>query len=131
MPVTDDIVVTINAYIVEVEIPFLLGLDVLRQLQLILNFDDGTLRSARDYWRMSLVFTIENLYAEWLFAIYYTESELRKIHNHFSHSSADELLQLMHQVLRSTPHSSSRNNRIVFLPIVILADDEQAVSTVF
>lgn len=42
MPVSDDIVITFDAYVVPIDIPLLLGLDVLHHVKLILDFSDST-----------------------------------------------------------------------------------------
>lgn len=42
MPVTDDVVITFDAHIVPIDIPLLLGLEFLRKLRLLVNFDNCT-----------------------------------------------------------------------------------------
>lgn len=96
-PVSKDIVFTINAHIMNIGMQLLLSLDVLHQLKLILNFDDGALHSTRDDWRMTMIIKTGYLYAERPPAISYAESELRKIHHHLIYTSTDELSQLIHE----------------------------------
>lgn len=55
MPVAEHVVITFDAHIAPIYISLLLGLDVLRKLYLLINFDDGTIASTRDDWRKQLV----------------------------------------------------------------------------
>lgn len=95
MPVGEDIVVTFQSHVVSIDVPLLLGLDVLQKLKLLINFEDGTLHSPRDHWRVQLVQKFGHLYVEWPMEIYYTEQELRRIHRHFYHPSTSKLQALI------------------------------------
>lgn len=95
IPVFDDIIIKINTYVVTIDIPLLLGLEVLRELNLFINFGDGVMMSSLDDWRMNLTFKMGHLYAEWPPSVYYTETELRRIHHYFYHPSTEELLGII------------------------------------
>lgn len=95
MPVANDIVVTFEAYIVLLDIILFLGLDFLRQLKLIVNFDDGSLISLKDSRSMQLVHKLGHLCVKWPPSVYYMEAELRCIQRHFYHQPTGKLLQLL------------------------------------
>lgn len=62
MPVSDDVVVNFDAYINPVNVPSLVGLDVLRQLKLIVDFDDGFIISPKGEWSFKLGHKLGHLY---------------------------------------------------------------------
>lgn len=55
MPVSDDIVITFDAYVVPIDVPLLLGIHVLHHMKHILDFSDGTMVSNHNSWRANLV----------------------------------------------------------------------------
>lgn len=97
MPVADDIAINFNAFVVPIDVPLLLGLDVLQKLEVIIKFGDGTLHSEKDDWSLKLEHKMGHLYVEWPPSIYYTEAELRRIHRHFFHPHTDRLVSLIHR----------------------------------
>lgn len=96
MPVADDLVVQFEAYVVPIDVPLLLGLDVLRKLDIVIRFGNGTLLNEEDGWILQLKQKMGHLYAEWPPAIYYTEQQLRTIHRHFYHPTTERLSNLIH-----------------------------------
>lgn len=95
MPVADDVVVHFDAFIVPIDVPLLLGLDVLKRLDIIIKFSNGTLQSENDDWVLNLKHKMGHLYVEWPPTVFYTEQELRRIHRHFYHPSTDKLANLI------------------------------------
>lgn len=65
LPLADTIEIIFEAFFILIGIPLLLGLDVLKKLRLIVNFDNGTLVSVYEDWRMKIVHKVEHLYVEW------------------------------------------------------------------
>lgn len=106
MSVSDDIVVTFDAYVVSIDVFLLLGLDVLCQLELIVKFKDGTLLTKYNDWHAKVVHKMGHLYVEWPPSVYYTETELRRIHRHFFHPSTEKLMGLIRHGAKEyvTPH---------------------------
>lgn len=100
MPLADDVLVTFKAHVVLLVVPLLLGLYMLRQLKLIVDFEDRSLISLKDDWSVQLVHKLGHLYVEWPPSLYYREAELRRIHRHFYQPSTNKLLGLI-------PHGAS------------------------
>lgn len=80
MLVADNIVIKFDAFLVSIDKHMLLILDMLRNLKLLIYFDDGSLGSTYEDRQVKLVFKLVNLYLELLPSVYYTRYELRKIH---------------------------------------------------
>lgn len=64
MSVADNIVITFDAFIVFIEVLLLLGVDVLRKLKLLIDFDGGSLASKIEDWRVRLILKLGNLYVK-------------------------------------------------------------------
>lgn len=56
MPVADTIVTTFEANVIPIDIPLLLGVDVLKKLRLIVNFYDKILVNVHEDWQLKLVY---------------------------------------------------------------------------
>lgn len=104
MPVTDTYFVCIKAQIVHVDVPLLLGLDVLRRLKVILDFDKFTMTSTKGHWSVQLKRKLRHAYVEWADNILYTETELRKMHRHFYHPSTDKLFKMIKRAEPTNEH---------------------------
>lgn len=83
MPVVNDIVNKFDGFIVLIDVPLLIGLDVLRKSRLLIDYADESIASKRRDWGIKLTFELVHLYVEWLPSVYYTENKLWKIHRHF------------------------------------------------
>lgn len=92
MSVEDDVKVSFQTYIVAIDVPRLLGLDVLHRLKLLVNFDNDTLLSPRDDWSIKLVSKVGHIYVEWPLEIFYTDSKIRRIHRPIYHPSTKTLM---------------------------------------
>lgn len=55
IPVFDFSSLALNAHIVNIDVPLVLGLDILTRARIILNFSDDTVRSKTDNWQMPLI----------------------------------------------------------------------------
>lgn len=89
MSFSEDIVINFDAGIVPIDVSLLFGLDVLQKLRLLVNFDDATLFSINDDWIMHFMHRMGHMYAKWPSAVYYTEVELKKIHEHVFHPTKE------------------------------------------
>lgn len=76
MPVADDVVLTFTAQVVPIDVPVLVGLNIMKKLKLLINFDDGTIQSPRNSWRIQMTYKRGHMYVEWPRDFYYTEQEL-------------------------------------------------------
>lgn len=94
----------VSADVVDPDVPFLLGLDVLTKFKIILDFDKDMIRSKCDGWAAPIVRKFGHAYLEWLPSILYTEAELRRVHRHFFHPSTERLAAV---IKRSDPSAMS------------------------
>ena len=104
IPVTNDSFLSIKAPIVDINVPFLFGLENMLKYKIVLDVDNAVMFSKLQGWTLPLRFKNGHLYYEWAVSILFTESELRKVHNHFSHPEPDRLFSLFR---RADPSSTS------------------------
>lgn len=95
IPVSDYGFIEIDAHIVDVDVPLLLGLDTMTKLEMILDFAKDTVTSKLDSWKIPLIRKLGHAYITWSPSVMYTDKELRKIHRHFHHPQAERLYALM------------------------------------
>lgn len=95
LPVSNDHFAEVKAEVVDVDVPFLLGLDALTQFEVILNFGENTVVSKCDGWSLPLKRKLGHVYIEWVPSILYTERELRRVHRNFYHPQPDKLYALL------------------------------------
>lgn len=104
MPVTEMCFVDAYLDIVEADVPFLLGLNILTQLKAHLDFDEDTMSPKFEGWSLPLTRKLGHVYNVWEAPILYTEAELRKIHRHFHHPQSKKLAAF---IKRAAPESYS------------------------
>lgn len=90
--------------VVNINIPFLLGLDIMTRYGMILDAEHLTLSSGPDGWTLPLRRKHGHLYLEWEARILFTESELRRVHRHFYHPKPERLYAV---IKRSDPSKAS------------------------
>lgn len=95
LPLGGDHFISITAHVVPLDIPLLLGLDVMQELKLVIDLSENTLYSPVNGKEVPLVSKRGHIYLEWPPSIFYTEAELRKIHRHFYHPSSEKLYALL------------------------------------
>lgn len=95
IPIVDDYFIDVEASILDVDVPLLIGLDVLKRLKVILDFSEFTMSSTSEDWTVPLARKLGHAYIEWTDNILYTENELMKIHRHFYHPSTDKLYAII------------------------------------
>lgn len=83
--------------IVEVDIPFLLGLDALDALSLYVKNVDDRLKCDKRGISTSLARKHEHIYLEWTNVVHYSMVELERLHRHFNHPAADRLAAVLHR----------------------------------
>lgn len=96
IPSPDGSFLKIYMDVVIADVPMLIGLEVLDQNLLIADNVANLLISKRHNWSLPITRKHGHLYVEWDFKdVFYTKSELRKLHLHFYHPSASKLLNLI------------------------------------
>ena len=98
--------------IVELDIPALLGLDIIDAYGLVADTVNNRLvhlrkGESKPIWHVPLTRADNHVYAEMLLPpqVFYTTDQLRKLHKRFAHPSADKLYQLLKRASRE--HVSS------------------------
>ena len=89
IPVASDSFFNIKFPIVDINVPFLFGLENMFKYKIVLDIDDRVMYSKLQGWKLPLSFKNGHFYYKWDLSILFTESELRKVHNHFSHPEPD------------------------------------------
>lgn len=90
---------TITAHIVNISIPFLLGLDTLDRHGWNVLTVQNKLESVKDGWTMPLYRLRGHVFLRWpeTFVNLFTRNELERMHLHFMHPSASKMFQLLHR----------------------------------
>lgn len=76
MPVADDITIKFKACVFAINVQFLLGLHVLRQIKLIHEFSEETPLSKYEYWHTKPIHKRGHKNAKWLLSVDYTEAKV-------------------------------------------------------
>ena len=79
VPISEDYFLPLKIDIVNIDIPFLLGLDSMTRYGMVLDIHAQTLSSWLDGWEVPLIGKRGHVYYEWDFRILFTEAELRKV----------------------------------------------------
>ena len=95
VPISEDYFLPLKIEVVNIDIPFLLGLDSMTKYGMVLDIHARTLSSKLDGWEVPLIRKRGHFYYEWDFRILFTEAELRKVHKHFFHPKPEKLYALM------------------------------------
>lgn len=105
IPINGEYFVVILARIVDVDLPLLLGLDVLSRLKAVLDFGKYTMTSTAGNCTIPLTKRMGHAYIDWQSSILYTEPELRKMHRHFFHPSTDKLYAIIKRAEPTTTNT--------------------------
>lgn len=108
IPITETYFISIRAQVVEVNVPLLLGLDVLSRLKVILNFEAFTMSSTQDKWSIPLTRKLGHAYIVWHESVLYTEAELRRMHRHFYHPATEKLHAVIKRAEPTESHPGMR-----------------------
>lgn len=104
VPISNDYYIPVMTEVVNIDIPFLLGLDTMTKNGMVLDTKRQTLSSNSDGWKVSLVRKRGHLYYDWEIRVLFTEAELRKVHKHFFHPKPEKLYAL---IRRADPATAS------------------------
>lgn len=83
--------------VVDIDIPLLIGLDMLDKFKLVVDNVDNILRCKEPRWSVTIVRKFGHLYYEWPYEVMYTIPELKKIHRHFYHPQPQRLFNVLKQ----------------------------------
>lgn len=92
--------------ILEDDVPFLLGFEVLKHMRVILEFEKEWLSIKYDDWTIPLVRKLGHLYAKWSVQILFSTLQLRRLHKHFK-QPAQKVCKLLSK--RRSSKDSIRN----------------------
>ena len=95
IPVNDDFFVSFMASVVDINVPLLLGLDVMSEYKLVVDIGDSILFSKLQGWMATLTQKLGHIYLTCDQNILYTPTELTRIHRHFFHPHSERLFSLM------------------------------------
>lgn len=95
IPVAPTHFISLSVEVVNINVPFLLGLDTKERYKMVLDTDKGTLSSKLEGCHISLRKNLGQLYYEWGPNILFTESERMKVHRHFHHPDSERLHSVM------------------------------------
>lgn len=91
--------------VVHVDIPLIIGLDILRSQKLLVNYVENTLQYCNEKISRPITFKHGHVFFEWdQTEILFTREELTRLHLHFMHPSASRLFQL---ISRSDPANAT------------------------
>lgn len=95
VPIKDDFFMVFTANVVNIDVPLLLGLDVMSEHKLVADTVDLVLFSKSCGWQLPLTRQLGHVYLTWESQILYSSSELTRIHRHFFHANPDPIFNLM------------------------------------
>lgn len=95
IPFSEKHKIDIEADVVNVDVPLLLGLDELTRMKALLDTGNGTLESKTVNWEAPLIRKHGHLYIEWPKHMLFTTSKLRRVHRHLYHTHPDKIFQLL------------------------------------
>ena len=109
IPTPDNSFISLDVDFVKPDVPFLLGLDILDQHQLVADNIDNKLRSRALGWSMPIVRHRGHLYIQWnTNCVLFTRAELNRLHKHFWHPSSGKLYNLLK---RTNPLDANEETR--------------------
>lgn len=72
----------LQAHVVNLDVPLLFGLYIMTKFKIILDFDEDIGKSKSDGWTLQMIKKLEHAYVELKPSIFFTETDLRRIHIH-------------------------------------------------
>ena len=109
IPTPNDSYLSCNVDVVNADIPFLLGLDIMSREGLLIDLSNDVVKHPTSRWISSLTRMRNHIFLSWnAQTILYTRQELHKLHLHFFHPSARKLFNL---VKRAHPTKATAQTR--------------------
>ena len=94
VPITESHFIELLADVVNIHVPFLLGLDTMKQLKLVLDTDKLQLSSKSEGWEVPLTSKRGHLLYDWKSEIIFTQAEFVRIHRHCYHHNSGRLYSM-------------------------------------
>ena len=79
----------------DIDVPLLLGLDILESYKLVIDVAGRLLISKDHGWELDLIRKLGHIYCVWATDVLYTTNEVRRIHRHFFHAHPERIFSLM------------------------------------
>lgn len=95
IPYADNRWIKVHLGVVGLDVPMLIGLDVMDKYKLIADNVDNKLICKKNDWNGGLTRKYGQIYYEWQYGVMYTELELKRIHRHFYHAHPELIYSLM------------------------------------
>ena len=95
VPIAESHFIELLVVVVDVQIPFLLGLDTMKRFKIVLDTDNLRLSSKSEVWDVPITSKKGHLYYKWKPEILFAQSEPVRIHKHFYHPKSERLYSLM------------------------------------
>lgn len=95
VPIAPTMYATLRVDVVDVDIPFLMGLDALDALALYVNTVENKLKCDRRGIATPLTRKYGHVYLEWSDGTHYSTGELERLHRHFNHPQPGRLSALL------------------------------------
>eukprot|EP00168_Porphyra_purpurea_P020863 TRINITY_DN895_c0_g1_i6.p1 TRINITY_DN895_c0_g1~~TRINITY_DN895_c0_g1_i6.p1 ORF type:complete len:1091 (+),score=259.84 TRINITY_DN895_c0_g1_i6:1132-4404(+) len=114
VPIAPTLYANLLIDIVEVDVPFLLGLDALDALALYINNVDNRLKCDKRGTSTPLVRKHGHIYLDWANDAHYSMSELERLHRHFNHPAADRLTAVLRRTAdpKAEPDTQKKVERL-------------------
>ena len=109
IPTGHDTFLKLFVDVVPIDVPFLLGLDVLKREQIYPNTVDNKLVCKSQNWEVDLRLKFGHMYYDWSQTpIMFTRKELVRFHKHFFHPSSSKLFDLIKRAKPDEAHAETR-----------------------
>lgn len=95
VPISTELYALLHVDVVDIDVPLLVGLDILDDLALYVNTVENVLKCDKRGIATPLVRKDGHIYLEWGARVYYTTVELDRLHKHFNHPHPDRLSALL------------------------------------
>eukprot|EP00170_Pyropia_yezoensis_P006719 contig_27407_g6741 len=95
VPISTEFYALLHVDVVDIDVPFLVGLDILDVLALYVNTVETVLKCDKRGIATPLVGKDGHIYLEWGARVYYTTVKLDRLHKHFNHPHPDRLSALL------------------------------------
>jgi hypothetical protein len=110
IPTSNESFMLVAVDVVDADIPFLVGLDILDLFQLNVDTVPNQLRAPKAGWSIRLVRKIGHIYLEWKpeDRILFTKAEVTRLHRCFCHPPNSQLIKLIQRARRDDLNADAR-----------------------
>lgn len=115
LPVEKSTHISVTVDVIQMDIPLIIGLDILRPCKLSVNYVDNTLHYCNEGVTQPLTYKHGHVFYEWdTSEMFFTRQELTWLHLHFMHPSSERLFYLIARVnpTKATPSVKELINSI-------------------